>query len=611
MPETAPNPGRWVRGLVRIFPVFTALALVCFVAPFQALQAKAFPDHWIAPSASLLGIDLLVLLPLAWLIAWGTAAGFRTGFALEAHEARRQAMLCDLPLLLLPLGTLLYPWIARWGSTHTFSILGAIQWPGLNGFIQLPTAGYGLLLWAGPWVTLALGLRVFLGLRLWLRQRPEVWPKAWVLGLIGWAFFLGLSLWTTTVYPVTGDEPHYLLMTRSLLQEHDLDLQDNMTRADFRAFYPSQTLDFHPTPSPSGRLISKHFPALSLLVLPGYALLGRWGASATIALFSALIALLVFLLARDWGANSREALFSWGAALLCAPLATYFDLIYTEVPAALLLITAVWAWSRGGRWGALIMAVAAGLLPWLHIKYLALSLVLGTAILFIPKLKRADPLAAGGVIALLAAGFVLFFRQYYAFGVGDNPYGALHTLFSFQSLKNLIGLFVDRDYGWFTTAPVFLLAVWGIARHGREHLGSTLLVLSLWLGQMALFTINFDFTGVASVFSRYLATSAVLFLPWAGRGWTLSRTAGREVRVAAGVAVGLSLFIAWWAAAVPFLRYLSPKKLLWQKLGFVPSVFPGLEADPGWGSMLSGTLWLGLLAAGLVYAWRSTSQPRR
>ena len=34
-----------------------------------------------------------------------------------------------------------------------------------------------------------------------------------------------------------GDEPHYLVITQSLLQDHDLDIENNHARKDYAAYY--------------------------------------------------------------------------------------------------------------------------------------------------------------------------------------------------------------------------------------------------------------------------------------------------------------------------------------------------------------------------------------
>src|SRR5262245_34112514 len=44
------------------------------------------------------------------------------------------------------------------------------------------------------------------------------------------ALYLVVGLWYTSRLRVTGDEPHYLVMARSLWRECDLDLRDNYDR---------------------------------------------------------------------------------------------------------------------------------------------------------------------------------------------------------------------------------------------------------------------------------------------------------------------------------------------------------------------------------------------
>ena len=69
---------------------------------------------------------------------------------------------------------------------------------------------------------------------------------------------------------LTGDEPHYMLIAHSVLQDHDLEVADDYAEGSFRAFYDGKIGPHlaHGTP------YSVHGVGLPLILLPGYALLG-------------------------------------------------------------------------------------------------------------------------------------------------------------------------------------------------------------------------------------------------------------------------------------------------------------------------------------------------
>ena len=86
--------------------------------------------------------------------------------------------------------------------------------------------------------------------------------------------------------PIDGDEPYYVLITESMVGDHDLDLANQ-----YRDLAHSATGRTDLTPQlgdpvgPRGELYSRHEPFLPLLLIPGYLLGGLGGAIATIARF--------------------------------------------------------------------------------------------------------------------------------------------------------------------------------------------------------------------------------------------------------------------------------------------------------------------------------------
>ena len=94
------------------------------------------------------------------------------------------------------------------------------------------------------------------------------------------AFYVALGLRIPGPAGPQGDEPHFLLMTQSLLSDDDLDLTDELAEREYAGFYAGR-LDPHTSPaSPPGRLYSVHSPGLSALLLPAYAIGGYAGREA-------------------------------------------------------------------------------------------------------------------------------------------------------------------------------------------------------------------------------------------------------------------------------------------------------------------------------------------
>ena len=69
-----------------------------------------------------------------------------------------------------------------------------------------------------------------------------------------------------------GDEPHYLLITHSLLKDGDFDLKNNYAGQDYKGYMDAPGgITPHTAPGTQGRL-SFHSPGISLLLFPFYSL---------------------------------------------------------------------------------------------------------------------------------------------------------------------------------------------------------------------------------------------------------------------------------------------------------------------------------------------------
>lgn len=208
------------------------------------------------------------------------------------------------------------------------------------------------------------------------------------------------------------------------------------------------------------------------------------------------------------------------------------------------------------------------------------------------------------LLALSGCAYYFFFHHFYAYTPGVNPYrlwvaspdGVWQAPWSLRSLRNALGLLVDRDFGVLATLPALLLAVPGWLRMRRNNPRSAVVVAGVFLVQYLLFVVFDDFTGSAAVFSRQMIAAVVLCLPLIPAGWAAVRPGWRWL---AGLWIAAGVGLAWISAAWPMLRYAAPKALLWQKLGFVPLLFPSLMPDPGALGYGWAAAWLATLAAAL------------
>ena len=77
-----------------------------------------------------------------------------------------------------------------------------------------------------------------------------------------------------------GDEPHYLVITQSLLADGDLRIENNHRRGDYRAYTALELKPDFLKRGVDGQIYSIHAPGVSVLVLPAFALAGYPGVVA-------------------------------------------------------------------------------------------------------------------------------------------------------------------------------------------------------------------------------------------------------------------------------------------------------------------------------------------
>jgi len=85
-----------------------------------------------------------------------------------------------------------------------------------------------------------------------------------------------ITPWVKEACWPTADEPHYLLLTHSLVFDHDFDLANNYARNDYKVFYPAEISRpaHHTVLNMHWQEVPVHDVGISALLVPGYAL---WG----------------------------------------------------------------------------------------------------------------------------------------------------------------------------------------------------------------------------------------------------------------------------------------------------------------------------------------------
>ncbi|HEY7629923.1 MAG TPA: hypothetical protein VH817_04445 [Thermoleophilaceae bacterium] len=308
--------------------------------------------------------------------------------------------------------------------------------------------------------------------------------------LVVWLVFFGLYAATTGMTAFghsayAGDEPRYLLTTKSLVDDGDVNVFDDYRSNAYRSFY-KQRLTSQGVADPARR--TQYEPGglgFPLLLTPAYKLGGARGVELFLAALASLAVALAYMLAL------RVVPDPWalGATLavgVSPPLLAYSTTVYPELAAGALLagaaLLALSAADRPTRPRVFGCFLLLALLPWMSVRLVPAGLAV--AIYAISALRRQRR----GLMALMGAeiaGFsaALFVALNEGFYGGLTPYSALRdgvTATGADSVRGyagraprLAGLFLDRDVGLLRWAPVLLLAfvgVWLLWRGHRERL---------------------------------------------------------------------------------------------------------------------------------------------
>lgn len=399
-----------------------------------------------------------------------------------------------------------------------------------------------------------------------------------------------------------GDEPHYLVMAESLRSDGDLDLRDEFARREYAPFFAG-TLAPHTSPrSPAGRIYAVHTPGLPVLLLPAYALGGYTGARLFMSALAAAAALLVHRLVRDASMRPAAAAATWAVFAFSPPFAFYAVALYPEVPAALATAAFLLLARRDPGWGgAVIAAVLAAALPWLHPRLLPLA-VLGLALTLARRCPWTVRLAAVAISGASVALLLYFFHSLYGRASLTAAYGPgfSEDVSPARAPWGAAGLFFDRQFGLLPVSPVYVLSLAGAAALARWRPGDAMRAAILGGATVAAGASFSMWWGGACPPARFV----VPVLPALALAMAPALHGRRD---AAAALAGIGLAIVAVAADAPRALHNRADG----EAGLLRVLAPALDLDSGLPSFVLGGIAAPLLALSLVAVaclgfWRGT-----
>ncbi len=455
-----------------------------------------------------------------------------------------------------------YVWIGDWiVCLFVLGLVRALRIPDPQHMARV----FGAL-WSG-FIFARIGVLV-VWVSLFRERRPAKLRAA--VFLVSLIIYVAITAWIAASVTANGDEPHYLLLTHSLLHDHDFDLRNNYDHRDWQPFYFYDLRDRHIITNQRGQQMPFHDVGLSVLLLPGYAAGNRVGAMMEINMAAALLALGIFEMALQFGATDAGGIACWALFGFVSPLITFAAQIYPEIPGSALTLWAVLCFAMylnvGYRWAIPVAGCLLAVLPWLSIRFWVvlgpLGLVVALTLLARLRLTRAFAREFAWLAAPTAISTLLYcLFNLWGYGKFEPNAGYIFFLptlgrpmFEPQAHVGLLGLFFDRAFGLVPTAPIYLVAIAGAwpALRSRRALALALLAPSV---ATILFTApnHWWYGGTTPPPSRYIVIALALLAPLAAP--MLSR----------GVSRGIVTLLAAWSflVAFEFTAFPEPRHTFW------------------------------------------------
>lgn len=279
--------------------------------------------------------------------------------------------------------------------------------------------------------------------------------------------------------PITGDEPHYLMISESILKDWDFDLKNNYEedRVTKKIIGPVD-VENH-TIEKNGKYYSIHSIGTSCIVSIGYTIYGIVGARISLALLAGILPFLFYQLGKTFQFVGMEAA---GIAVLYSislPFPLAAGQIFPDLPTGVLLILAFTILLRidsktyrdilspnifsptpevlkkifkNQNILIFICGITIGSLIWFHVKNLPII----TFILFWILIDKKLNLKSKGILLGTSLFFILSFLicNLIWFQSIFGPYGEKNSPPTFDLnfshwITVFLGLFMDRNQGLF------------------------------------------------------------------------------------------------------------------------------------------------------------------
>lgn len=423
--------------------------------------------------------------------------------------------------------------------------------------------------------------------------------------------------------PITGDEPHYLMISESLAADGDLDLKNNYDQdaktnkiigpvdvENHTVFVPSNTAN-----NGNKKFYSIHSIGTSLLSFIGYKTFGILGSKIALTLIAGILPFLFYSMGRSLRLSQTKSAFTSIVYSVSLPFPMVAGQIFPDLPSGILLTSAIAILIsfetnktfKNRNILLFIYSATIGLSIWIHLKNLPVAILI-LSLPFVSK-KEWDSKTKTILLAPALASLIgLVIYNFHLFGSFIGPYSRagenIHKTFdpNFSHWVTVFsGLWMDRNQGLFFQNPlIWIPGLFGwivlIRDQKLRKVGILLgIVIILQLGINAGHPCSY---GCLSLPGRFQWSSAPLFfLPFIA-GWKILNGAYRKISwgiLFVFVAYQIWIGKTWFDHTASLYHTMEPDQA--QRPGFLPdSILPYLPSwtniDESWKSSIQ---WIWIL----------------
>lgn len=277
------------------------------------------------------------------------------------------------------------------------------------------------------------------------------------------------------LHEITGDEPHYLITSYSIIHDHDIYVKNNYENDDYLEFYPHNGIRPHMATTLTGEWISSHEIGLSILLTIPYLLFGVLGVRLFLAVIAVLVVVNTFIFSKEMLVDEKTALMASLATAFISPLLFYSYSIYPEIVVSLILIystrvlynTSVNKYVKAYKY--VLCGIMIAFIPWLGIKYI--SLMLPLFLLFSIYLRKRTVNLISILLPILISSSLYAYYLLSAFGSLSPTvrYGKIATdigahlsVNRLLSPSHIASYFFDHQVGLIFHSPIYILSLIGL-----------------------------------------------------------------------------------------------------------------------------------------------------